>query len=68
MPGYWVKIEKMDGGEAFLVTYSRGEMRNYTAFGNLDRALGFAESFIGRVPDHNVDAWGGETWYAQVTA
>ena len=46
--GPFVKIEEMDEGSAFLVTYSRGEVHSHHAFGSLDRAQGFAEGFIGK--------------------
>ena len=62
--GYFVKIERQDQGMAFLVTWSRGELRQHRAFGLLPRAMAFAEDFIGGPLEHNVDQWGGETWWA----
>jgi hypothetical protein len=50
--GYHVKIEAQDGGTAYLVTWSRGELRHYRAFGEFERAQAFCESFIGTSLEH----------------
>lgn len=58
--GYYVKIEAQDGGTAYLVTWSRGELRQYRAFSNFDRAHGFCEAFIGAAPEQVSEG----TWWA----
>lgn len=46
--GPFVKIETQDHGNAYLVTWSKGEVLLHRAFGDLDRAHRFAEAFIGK--------------------
>ena len=64
--GPFVKIETQDHGEAFLVSWSKGEVTLYRAFGNLDRAKGFAEAFIGRTLTFRQDYFGMPIWEASL--
>ena len=64
--GPFVKIEMQDHGEAFLVSWSKGEVTFYRAFGNLDRAKGFAEAFIGRTLTCRKDFFGMPIWEASL--
>lgn len=46
--GPFVKIQEQDQGNAFLVTWSRGEQHCHRAFGSLEHAKIFSEAFIGK--------------------
>ena len=64
--GPFVKIETQDHGSAYLVSWSKGEVVLHRAFGNLDRAQGFAEAFIGRTLTERVDFYGMKLWEASL--
>jgi hypothetical protein len=63
--GPFVKIEMQDHGDAFLVTWSKGEVLLYRAFGDLGRAKRFAEAFIGVPLTEYFDSLGAGVWEAR---
>ena len=63
--GPFVKIEMQDHGDAFLVTWSKGEVLLYRAFGDLDRAKRFAEAFIQCPLTENFNSLGAAVWEAK---
>ena len=57
------KIEEMDDGRAYLLTYSREGSGDHKAFASLDRAKKYARLLTGRDVVSQDKIYGNKTWY-----
>jgi hypothetical protein len=58
----WAKIDIQDNGSAYLLTTSKGVTR---AFSDMERALGFAEGFLGVPLERFISMLGEVTFYGE---
>lgn len=61
----YVKIEEMDDGSAYLLTYFRDGIGEHRAYGSFDRAIEFGKLLINVDIVEKKKQFGPRTWYAE---